>query len=91
MFLHVTERNMFEPVITGLAMIKTILNLYPENFEWKNTPYEYEFDRNPFDVIAGTTKMRKFIEEGKSILEIKDYWQNDLAEFSRLRKQYLLY
>ena len=90
-FLHVAERNLFEPVITGLAMIKTIFDLYPENFEWKNLPYEYEFDRNPFDVIAGTLKIRKFFEEGKSISEIKDYWQNDLIQFSKLTRQYLLY
>ena len=90
-FLHVAERNLFEPVITGLAMIKTIFDLYPENFEWKNLPYEYEFDRNPFDVIAGTLKIRNFFEEGKSISEIKDYWQNDLIQFSKLTRQYLLY
>ncbi len=90
-FLHITERNLFEPVITGLAMVKVMYELYPEDFEWKDTPYEYEFDRNPFDVIAGTTKIREMIEEGKSIAEIKLSWKNDVEDFNELRKKYFLY
>ncbi len=90
-FLHITERNLFEPVITGLAMVKIMYELYPKDFEWKDTPYEYEFDRNPFDVIAGTTKIREMIEEGKSIAEIKLSWKNDVEDFNELRKKYFLY
>ena len=90
-FLHVTDRKSFEPVITGLAVIKTIFDLYPENFKWKNPPYEYVFDRNPFDVIAGTTKTREFFEQSKSINEIKISWQADIQEFYKIREKYLLY
>ena len=90
-FLHVVDRKLFEPVITGLAMTKTILDLYPNNFEWKNPPYEYVFDRNPFDVIAGTTKIREFIEQGKEISAIKSSWQTDVKEFCKDREKYLLY
>ncbi|MBA2493744.1 MAG: DUF1343 domain-containing protein [Acidobacteria bacterium] len=90
-FLHITDRKAFEPVITGLAMIKTVFNLYPNYFKWKNPPYEYVYDRNPFDVIAGSTKIREFIEQGKTINEIKMFWQKDVKEFYRTRKEYLLY
>ena len=62
-FLHISDREIFEPVITGLAIIKTIFDLYPNEFKWKNPPYEYVYDRNPFDVIAGTTKIREFFEQ----------------------------
>ncbi len=90
-FLHVTDRQLFEPVITGLAMVKTLRDLYPNDFMWKATAYEYEFNRNPFDVIAGTTKIREMFETGKSIEEIKLFWQTDVEEFNRMRDQYLLY
>ncbi|MCY7346816.1 MAG: DUF1343 domain-containing protein [Pyrinomonadaceae bacterium] len=90
-FLHVTDRETFEPVLTGLALIKTIYEIYPNDFQWRTTPYEYEFDRNPFDVIAGTNKIRKMIENGKSIEEIKNSWQTDVENFNRIRKSYLLY
>ncbi len=90
-FLHVTDRQIFEPVITGLAMVKSLYDLYPDNFMWKTTAYEYEFDRNPFDVIAGTTKIREMIESGKQIKDIKLSWQTDVKEFNQTREQYLLY
>jgi uncharacterized protein YbbC (DUF1343 family) len=90
-FLHIIEREWFEPVITGLAMVKTIYELYPSDFKWKDTPYEYEYERNPFDVIAGTTKIREMIEKGKSIDEIKLSWKNDVKDFNELRRNYFLY
>ena len=90
-FLHITDRQAFEPVITGLAMIKTIIDLYPSKFQWKTTAYEYEFERNPFDVIAGTTKIREMIEGGKSVEDVKLSWQTDVDKFNRIREQYFLY
>jgi uncharacterized protein YbbC (DUF1343 family) len=90
-FVHIIDRKTFEPVITGLAMVKTIIDLYPNDFKWKNPPYEYVFDRNPFDVIAGTDKMRNLIEYGNTVKDIKLSWQKDVEVFNKLREQYLLY
>jgi len=90
-FLHILDRKAFEPVITGLAMVKTAVDLYPAEFKWKNTPYEYVFDRNPFDVIAGTEKTRNMIENGSSVKDIKLSWQKDVEDFKKLREKYFLY
>ncbi|HSK71263.1 MAG TPA: DUF1343 domain-containing protein [Pyrinomonadaceae bacterium] len=90
-FLHVSDREVFEPVITGIAMVKVLFEMYPNDFKWKNTPYEYVFDRNPFDVIAGTTKLREQIEQGTPVEEIKKSWEKDVEEFCQLRSKYLLY
>lgn len=90
-FVHVTDRESFEPVITGVAMVKTIFDLYPDDFKWKNPPYEYVFDRNPFDVIAGTTKLREAFEQGVEINEIKNSWQSETEDFRRKSSEYYLY
>lgn len=90
-FIHVVDRTLFEPVITGVAMVKTIFDLYPEHFEWKVPPYEYVYDRNPFDVIAGTTKLRESFELGKSLDEIKNNWEKELNDFWSIRNKYLMY
>ena len=60
--LHVTDRAAFTPVIVGIAMVKTAFDLYPDHFEWRQNEYEYEFGKNPFDVVCGTDKIRKAIE-----------------------------
>jgi uncharacterized protein YbbC (DUF1343 family) len=90
-FVHVTDRNLFKPVIAGIAVIKTIFDLYPNDFEWKNPPYEYVYDRNPFDVIAGTTKLRESFENGVSLGEIQNSWKADEEAFREQRQKYLLY
>lgn len=90
-FLHITDRKAFKPVITGAALVKTIYDKYPYDFKWKNPPYEYVFDRNPFDVIHGATKLRESFGEGTSLAEIENSWQPDLEDFSKIREKYLLY
>jgi uncharacterized protein YbbC (DUF1343 family) len=89
--IHVTERNAFEPVITGLAMVKITYDLYPAEFRWKEPPYEYVYDQNPFDVIAGTSSIRGAIENGCAIPDIQAAWTEGLEEFTNTRKPYLLY
>lgn len=89
--LHVTDRDAFEPVITGLTMVKIARDLYPDQFRWKEPPYEYVFDRNPFDVIAGTAKIREAFEQGTTITELQKSWEPELSEFKKLREDFLLY
>lgn len=90
-FVHVSDRSVFEPVFTGIAMVKTIYDLYTDEFKWKNPPYEYVYDLNPFDVISGTDKIRKFIETETDLNSIKQYWEKDVKDFQELRQKYLLY
>ena len=89
--IHVTDREAFEPVRCGVALVKTAFDKYRKDFMWKQTAYEYVYDRNPFDVIAGTDKLRLMIEEGNSINEIAASWDDELDKFKRLRERYLLY
>ncbi len=65
--IHVTDRSVFEPVIVGVATVKVAHELYTDQFRWKEPPYEYVYDKNPFDVISGTNKLREAIERGDSI------------------------
>jgi uncharacterized protein YbbC (DUF1343 family) len=89
--IHVTDRETFEPTIAGIAIVKTAFDMYGDHFRWKDPPYEYEYDRNPFDLISGTSKVREAIERGDSLDSIQASWGTPLAEFKRLREQFLLY
>ncbi|MFN2512862.1 MAG: exo-beta-N-acetylmuramidase NamZ domain-containing protein [Pyrinomonadaceae bacterium] len=89
--IHVLNRDLFEPVTAGVAMVKVAYDMYTENFRWKEPPYEYVYDRNPFDVIAGTSKLREAIEQGSAVEAIVASWQPSLSEFMRVRERYLIY
>jgi uncharacterized protein YbbC (DUF1343 family) len=89
--LHVRDRETFTPVIVGIAMVKTAYDLYPDQFEWKRDAYEYEFGKNPFDVVSGTDTIRKAIESGVSLKEIEESWAPRANAFAEVRKEFLLY
>ena len=89
--LHVTDRNEFEPVVTGVAMVKAAYDLYRSEFRWKDPPYEYVYDRNPFDVIAGTSSIREAFEQGTAAEEIQRSWSGAFNDFMKVRERYLLY
>jgi|DewCreStandDraft_1066081.scaffolds.fasta_scaffold02836_7 uncharacterized protein YbbC (DUF1343 family) len=89
--IHVLNRDRFKPVLTGVALLKTIHRLYPDRFEWRPPPYEYVFDRLPFDILAGTDQLRAQILEDRPLREIVDSWRADLERFRELRQAYLMY
>ncbi len=89
--VHILAREAFKPVISGIALIKAFHDLYPDDFRWQQPPYEYVYDRLPFDVIAGTTKLREQIESRASVEEIAASWEGGEKEFAERRKPYLLY
>ena len=72
-------------------MVKTAYEMYPDQFQWRQNAYEYEFDKNPFDVICGTDKTRKQIEAGDSLRDIQESWRNSLAAFRSAREPFLIY
>lgn len=89
--IHVTDRDSFEPWAAGIAMAKFAHDMYPNEFRWKVPPYEYVFDKNPFDVISGTAKIREAFEQGTELASIVDETKTPLEEFKKLREAYLLY
>jgi uncharacterized protein YbbC (DUF1343 family) len=89
--IHMTNREALLPVTTGVAVMKVAFDLYPDDFQWKQTAYEYVFDVNPIDVVAGTDKLRKQLENGESVDNIQASWKDGEAEFRTLREKYLLY
>lgn len=89
--IHVTSRDQFKPVATGVGVTSAIKRLYPESFRWKQPPYEYVYDRLPFDVITGTSSLREQIESGMPVSEIEASWQEGVLDFVARRESYLLY
>lgn len=89
--IHVLDRHQFKPVLTGVAMVKAVRELCGDKLQWKQPPYEYVYDRNPFDVINGTDQIRLLIEQDAPLAEFESWWQPQEQEFLKLRKEFLLY
>jgi uncharacterized protein YbbC (DUF1343 family) len=89
--IHVTERHTFRPVVTGMAIIDEMRAADPASFAWKPPPYEYELDKQPIDVIAGSPSFRAAIDAGERAEAIASRWQSTVASFRRLQQPFLLY
>jgi len=89
--IHVVDRRAFRPFRTGIALLITYREMGGALFQWKEPPYEYEYERLPFDILCGTDKVRKQIEAEASLEEIEHSWQDKLQEFREIRQKYLLY
>jgi uncharacterized protein YbbC (DUF1343 family) len=89
--LHVTHRRAFKPYYTTLAILQTIRQLYPDQFQWRQPPYEYEYDRLPFDLLTGDPAVREGLEAGVPLEKIEADWTAGLEEFLPQRQKYLLY
>lgn len=89
--VHVTDSRHYRPYRTALALLQSFMLLYENEFEYKEPPYEYEFQRLPLDLILGSSDIRRKLEEGMPIESLEATWQEDLQRFDRLRRKYFLY
>lgn len=89
--IHIMDRETFEPVIAGAALIRECYGLAPEQFAWREGPYEYEHEKMPIDILAGSPELREQVEAQAPVTDIAESWTTGVAEFSALRLPYLLY
>lgn len=89
--IHVTSRQQFEPVQVGVSLMRVCYGLAPDRFKWRDPPYEYEHDKMPIDILAGSPELRKQIERQVPLEEIAQSWRPGVAEFAQAIKPYLLY
>jgi uncharacterized protein YbbC (DUF1343 family) len=89
--IHVRDRRAFKPVVTGVALIQEVRAADPSAFSWRKPPYEYERDKEPIDILAGSPALRMAIDDGVSAEEIAGSWTADCERFKALRRAFLHY
>ena len=89
--IHVTDRREFRPVLVGVALIAMFHAVDPERFAWRQPPYEYEHDKMPIDILAGSEELRRHIEAGRDARDIAASWKADEDAFRKLRQPFLMY
>jgi uncharacterized protein YbbC (DUF1343 family) len=89
--IHVTGRDAFAPVAAGVALLRECYSIAPTRFKWRDPPYEYEHDKMPIDILAGSTALRQQIEQQVALRDVAASWRPGEASFAELRRPYLLY
>jgi uncharacterized protein YbbC (DUF1343 family) len=89
--VHVTDRVRFKPVLAGVALLGALHDAAPSRFAWRQPPYEYEHEKMPIDILAGSGELRRQIECSVPHTEIGESWAEGAGEFERARREFLIY
>jgi uncharacterized protein YbbC (DUF1343 family) len=74
-----------------VSLLREGLGSKPGAFKWREPPYEYEHDKMPIDILAGSPQLREQIEAQIPLSDIVASWRTGEVEFDEIRKPYLLY
>ncbi|MEU3516598.1 DUF1343 domain-containing protein [Streptomyces sp. NPDC006654] len=80
--IHVHDRAAYDPVRTGVALLVTARKVW-SGFAWRADHW--------IDTLTGSTTVRTMVDAGAGPDEIVGAWQDELAAFRRVRKDFLLY
>ncbi|MCD6585698.1 MAG: DUF1343 domain-containing protein [Desulfobacteraceae bacterium] len=89
--IHITDPYQFEPYLTSLHLLCAIIFHHKDQFQWKAPPYEYEWEKQPIDMIIGNDVIRRQIENLDNIQSIRKGWINELEEYRLSAKKFYLY
>ena len=80
--LHVTDRAVFRPVMTVLALLTAVQTRHPDEFSWR-LPH--------FDRLMGTNQVRQQLEEKEPVGDIIGRWAKGQHTFDTHRRAVMLY
>jgi uncharacterized protein YbbC (DUF1343 family) len=89
--VHVSDRRRFPAFLAYLLLIHHARLQEPRRFAWRDPPYEYEHVKRPIDILCGSDRIRRAIEDGVSPGKLAGGWAREAAAFRRRRSKYLLY
>jgi uncharacterized protein YbbC (DUF1343 family) len=89
--IHVLDRESFRPVAAGVSLIREFYGTAPDLFAWRDPPYEYEYEKMPIDILAGSPTLRNQVEQQVPLEEIEASWRPGVEQFEAARIPYLLY
>ncbi len=89
--IHILEGEPIRPYQMGLELIRFLLMIYPEDFKWLNPPYEYETTRLPIDILIGSQRIRKALENQVDIDLLETEWSEELSSYLNLREDVRIY
>lgn len=72
----------YDPTLAALALLRELRDMSGDHWEWRV---------RHFDRLAGTDLLRLGIEEGRTVEELRDGWDEALKRFREVRAPYLIY
>lgn len=96
LFIHAEgpwyDHHAFKPWRLQSLAFKAIRRLYPDYELWRDFPYEYVFDKLAIDVINGSTLLREWVDDSRSLpADLDGLTIPDERAWHEQRKDFLIY
>lgn len=89
--VHVTDRDTCRPYAVGLAVLWAVRKLHPEGFEWREAPYEFVADVPAMDLLCGTDRVRRCLEDDAPLEQVLSAALSGAEGFEERRASVLRY
>jgi len=89
--LHPFCVNFLKSYRIVIYIIKEIYKNHKDSFSFRTPPYEYEYEKDPFLLLTGNEYIKNWIVSSSDFYDLDKYLLNEEANFSEIRKPYLLY
>ncbi|UJH66681.1 exo-beta-N-acetylmuramidase NamZ domain-containing protein [Allomuricauda sp. SCSIO 65647] len=73
--VHVIDRKTFTPWKVGQVLMRELYRHLGDEFQWKEPPYEYDYENMPIDIINGSDRLRHWVEKDGSLEALKEMEQ----------------
>ncbi len=61
--IRIQHLNAYDPVWLGCLVIHAMIHT-TQDFAFRDPPYEYEYEKNPFDITMGDPRIREYLVDG---------------------------
>jgi len=89
--LAIADAEAVEPYRLGVELLLALATVAGESFTWRNEPYEFVSDRPAIDLLAGSDRLRRAVDDGLELESWLADWAVDEASFREERRPHLLY
>ena len=84
--IHLSGKLKDRGIWTAVQLImRELYYLMGSDFEWRQPPFEYVHDQLPIDILNGTDKIRKWIEDRGSLKELDTIASQNMPDYLEKR------
>lgn len=92
-FFHVEPRfyHHFRSFQVYYEVLRWLQHHHPGEFQWKQPPYEFEYQRWPIDMICGGEMIRLGIEKNCPFQQLASQIEDQINQYQEVVSDYILY
>lgn len=87
--VHVTNRKTYKPWRVGQFLLRELYHYLGCEFKWRQPPFEYNYIKQPIDIINGTDRLRHWVENKEPIEALNGF--ENLEEYQWQLNEIKLY